>query len=871
MPDRQVLPTNITPVNYNLKLYDLDLNNFTYKGNVVIDYDCNATTNKIHLNYRNELKIVKANVKTGNNEIIAVTDIKYNDDETLVMQLSGEIRQTCQLNIEFTSLIQDNMAGFYRAKYQHNGADKYMYSTQFESTDARCAFPCADEPNLKASFEFSIEIPNELVALSNMPVKSEQPSRGDGSLKIVEFEKLPKMSTYLYAWAVGEFEYVEGFTEKKYNGGKQLPVRVYTTTGLKEQGRLALSKATQCVDYFSQVFGIDYYLPKLDMLCVHEFTSNAMENTGLLCYRATALLFDEKTSDPAYLSKLTYVVCHEIAHQWFGNLVTMDWWDELWLNEGFATWVGWLAVDRLHPEWDVFSKFVSEALQTALELDGSRASHPIEVEVKNGAEIDQIFDSISYLKGASVIRMLSTHLGVETFLKGVALYLNRFQFANAKTTDLWAAVGEVSGVDVLSLMTNWTKKIGFPVLAVDEDGEDVTLTQGRFLTSGGVTDQENQTVWWTPLALDMGNSSEISSQCLEDRQVKLPGLGQKDYFKLNKNQSGFYRINYTEPRLEKIGNNIGNLSIRDKIGLVADAASTASAGIGTTPGLLTLINKIGQSGERSYFVWNEMITRLRSIRAAFSRKENEALRVKLDQFCIKLITPLLSELDWSTTESAYVWLQLRALIIQFALDLGVESAIEESKQRFNKFLSGDSNAIHPSLKLPVLISVVENSKGEELNTAFNYLLKEMTSSSTVDGREQAAIAAGHVKDDTLIQESLKSFMDGRVLMQDAHWLMNSLAANQASRKVTWEYLKNNWTDIFNKYKTNMIIFERILKLVLSHFNSKEEYDDVVAFFHGKDLTGFDRVVEQSKDVVKVKYQWADKDMVKVEEWLDTHA
>lgn len=262
--------------------------------------------------------------------------------------------------------MNNSMRGFYRAKYKPtvtpaagtptDGEHHYMFSTQFEACDARTAFPCFDEPNLKASFEFAVEIPEDLVALSNMPEKATSKGSKDG-LKVVSFEKTPPMSTYLAAWAIGDFKYVEAHTERKYNG-KNIPVRVYSTRGLEEQGRFALEHAHKILDYFSDIFGIEYPLPKSDLLAVHEFAMGAMENWGLVTYRTTAVLFDEEKSDARFKNRVAYVVAHELAHQWFGNLVTMDWWNELWLNEGFATWVGWLATDHLHPEWNIWGQFV---------------------------------------------------------------------------------------------------------------------------------------------------------------------------------------------------------------------------------------------------------------------------------------------------------------------------------------------------------------------------------------------------------------------------------------------------------------------------------------------------------------------------------
>ena len=296
------------------------------------------------------------------------------------------------ITIKFKGIVNADMAGFYRSKYKplnppaksvgKEGDYHLMYSTQFEACDARTAFPCFDEPNLKATFDVSIEIPEDQTALSNMPEKESTAGSRPG-LKVVSFETTPKMSTYLLAWAIADFEYVETLTERKYNG-KQLPVRVYTTPGYKARGQLGVEVCAKVVDFYSEIFQLEYPLPKLDLIAVHEFSHGAMENWGLVTYRLTAILFDPKTSDTQYKKRVAYVVAHELAHQWFGNLVTMDWWNELWLNEGFATWVGWHAVDHLYPEFQVWPQFVTEAVQTAQGLDGLRASHPVDVPIKNG-------------------------------------------------------------------------------------------------------------------------------------------------------------------------------------------------------------------------------------------------------------------------------------------------------------------------------------------------------------------------------------------------------------------------------------------------------------------------------------------------------
>ncbi|KAK5280490.1 hypothetical protein LTR40_006276 [Exophiala xenobiotica] len=457
--DRDILPDIIKPVNYDLSLFNLEFGGtWSYDGLLKIASKVKQATNELVIN-TNELDIKGAEVlgQDGGAAVTSMADVSYDKvNERATIKFSGDIPAgDAVIAIKYQGTMNSAMAGFYRSKYKPaatpssgtptDGEFHYMFSTQFEACDARRAFPCFDEPNLKASFEFAIEIPENLTAISNMPEKAVSKGSKDG-LKKVSFEKTPAMSTYLAAWAVGDFEYVEDFTARKYNG-KNIPVRVYTTRGLKEQGRFALEHAHKTLDYFSDVFGIEYPLPKSDLLAVHEFAMGAMENWGLVTYRTTAVLFDEEKSDARFKNRVAYVVAHELAHQWFGNLVTMDWWNELWLNEGFATWVGWLAVDHLHPEWDVWSQFVAEAVQTALELDSLRASHPIEVPVRNALEVDQIFDHISYLKGSSVIRMLSNHLGQEVFLKGVGDYLKVHAYGNARTNDLWAALSAASGQD----------------------------------------------------------------------------------------------------------------------------------------------------------------------------------------------------------------------------------------------------------------------------------------------------------------------------------------------------------------------------------------------------------------------------------------
>jgi len=300
--------------------------------------------------------------------------------------------------------------------------------------------------------------------------------------------------------------------------------------------------------------------------CIIVLTISRMENWGLITYRTTAVLFDEKSSDQKYKNRIAYVVAHELAHQWFGNLVTMDWWNELWLNEGFATWVGWLATDHIHPDWHVWPQFVSDRMQTAFTLDSLRSSHPIEVPVKDALDVDQIFDHISYLKGSSVIRMLAAHLGQETFLKGVGSYLKAHAYGNAMTIDLWSALSEASGQDVPALMDPWIRKIGFPVVTVGEEPGQIGVKQSRYLSTGDVKSDEDTTTWWVPLGFEGKVGTKEVTPIAFTKKEDIVRDVDDSFYKLNKDNAGFYRTNYPPQRLARLGTQTDRLSISDKIG-----------------------------------------------------------------------------------------------------------------------------------------------------------------------------------------------------------------------------------------------------------------------------------------------------------------
>ncbi|KAJ6783630.1 hypothetical protein PWT90_11006 [Aphanocladium album] len=882
MSDREVLPDNVKPNHYALSIKDIGFKNWTYQGTLTIDSEIVKPTTQIVVNTL-ELKLLRAKVSVDHTKSTQGWEsTNFSNDEkaqrsTITFDQEIPVSRKASVVIEFEGIINNDMAGFYRSKYKPVAGTTpaasvpfdeewhYMFSTQFESCDARRAFPCFDEPNLKATFDFEIEVPADQVALSNMPVKETKPSSRDG-WQVVSFETSPRMSTYLLAWAVGDFEYVEAFTDRRYNG-KQLPVRVYTTRGLKEQGRWALEHTPQTIDFFSEIFDIDYPLPKSDLLAVHEFTHGAMENWGLVTYRTTRVLYDGKTSSPRLKNDIAYVVAHELAHQWFGNLVTMDWWDELWLNEGFATWVGWYAVDHIHPEWEVWAQFVNEGMETAFKLDGLRASHPIHVPVRDALDVNQIFDSISYLKGCSSIRMLANHLGVETFLKGVSSYLKANAYKNAKTSDLWAHLSEASGKKVDQLMGPWIGKIGHPVITVEEQPGQLSVKQARFLSSGDVKPEDDTTTWWVPLGLE-GKTGEagISSVELNAKEETITGV-EDDFYKLNSGATGFFRVNYPESRLVKLGTQLDRLTPVDKMAIIGSTAELAFAGNGSTASLLTFLSAFGN--ETHPLVWSQVLDAIAGVKSVFS--EDEAIRTGLNKFTIKLIENRLKSLGFDPAEGeSYLTTQSRTHALINAVSSRHEETLAEAAKRFKAWAENPAASdLHPSLLSPVLrAGIISDPAG-----AVDFLKKEWFNTKNIDGKMTISRALAHAPDAELIKKEIIPFnfntspRDNNTA--DMHFLGQDLANNPLGRHSQWQYMKDNWTTCTEKL-SNPIVLDRFIRSTLSSFVDEADVADVAAFFQDKDTSSYNRTLETAKDKSSARAAYKKRDAAAIQEWLTSN-
>ncbi|HUD10876.1 MAG TPA: M1 family metallopeptidase, partial [Candidatus Saccharimonadia bacterium] len=562
-----------------------------------------------------------------------------------------------ELDIQFKGSISNSMHGLYRSDYLDGSRKKWLATTQFEAVHAREAFVCIDEPAAKAVFEVSLTVPEAMAALSNANVSHEETS--SEGYKKVQFAPTPVMSTYLLAFLVGEFEYVED------TASDGTLVRVYATPGKTSQLGFALDTTIRILPYFNDYFDTHYPLPKLDLIAVPDFSAGAMENWGAITFRETALLLDPDKTSLANKQRVAEVIAHELAHQWFGDLVTMSWWGDLWLNEGFASWIETLAIDEIWPEWHIWSMFLDSDVSRAQRLDSLENTHPIQVEVDDPRALDEIFDAISYSKGASILNMLHHYLGADVFRQGLRTYLRAHQFANATTEDLWRALEHASGKPVVAVMSAWTSHPGFPLLSLS-DGH---VSQRRFYRSRKTPDLAKKTapeVWPVPFSVITDSQTETASALIKSSRSVLPDkLADSAWVKPNPGQTAFYRMHYTHDMIERLTEPLQKQTLgdRDRYGVVSDVFATTEAGITPTADALRLLETLRD--EPDFVVWSGMRSGLVNIMAIV---EQETLLGDLEAFGRWLVEPHVTRLGWERRpgEAAFDTL-MRPMILQLAV------------------------------------------------------------------------------------------------------------------------------------------------------------------------------------------------------------
>mmetsp|Transcript_89966 Transcript_89966/g.162274 ORF Transcript_89966/g.162274 Transcript_89966/m.162274 type:complete len:905 (-) Transcript_89966:51-2765(-) len=883
--DRVLLPDAVLPSRYEIRLTP-DLERFVFDGKVRIHVDVHEATNEVTLHSK-ELSVSSASFTPSEGSAVEVVVISQNLKETTVTLTFAEVLPVGPgvVEVEFIGILNNQMAGFYRSGYKDiNGVEKIMASTQFESLDARRCFPCWDEPARKAAFAVTLVVDTDLTAFSNMPEKSCQIIKvGKKAKKELVFLDSPKMSTYLVAFVIGEFDFIQATTQ---NG---VLVRVYTPPGRAEAGTFALDVATKSLDIYDDFFGTPYPLPKLDMVAIPEFAMGAMENWGLVTYREVDLLIDRKTASGQQKQRVCIVVTHELAHQWFGNLVTMAWWDDLWLNEGFASWCENYAADLIFPDYRIWDQFPADTLSAALRLDALRTSHPIQVPICHAEEVEEVFDAISYCKGASVIRMAHAVLGHEAFRNGLVEYMKEHKYGNTETFHLWDAWAKSSGKPVKDIMSSWTEQMGFPLVEVvscsfQGSVAKLVLKQSWFLASG--EDPGEVKTWSLPLFVGtLKEQSRVPVMMTGESQeleVALSGDADAEFILINLGVQTPMRVAYTPELRQRLAKAVsaGKLSVVDRAALVMDAYALAKAGKLGTDELLRFL--AGYAGETDYIVWEALASSLLGLQRVLMGGAPEDVYTRFMSFGEEFIWKSwqAANLGWESRPSdGHTDGMLRGLLMKLVSRFNPNTAFTaEAKQRFDRYVEdplANAQVLPDEYRVPIFQAVLKTGSASERTKLLDVYRKVVTN---VD-QKQVFQAIGFSPDMPLKKESLQWAISGEVKIQDFYIVMGSVSASsKAGLDMMWEFLKSDFDAIHGMVKNaSPSIMDSVIGAATSGYCSAEKADEIEKFFeaNNKKLSSNKRTISQVLEDIRTNAKFLGRaletDLVKPKFWDELRA
>jgi len=817
----------VIPINYELMFEPL-FHNFKFNGEEVITLNLSKPTNSIKIDAA-ELSIKESHIIQGG-KIISSKSSLNEKNEKLTIKLAKKIKGKAKLSIKFTGTLNDRLLGFYKSQYKDKkGKTKYLATTQFEAADARRAFPCWDEPAVKATFDVSLLVDKHLDAISNMPVISKKKT---GTKILHKFGRTPIMSTYLLYLGVGEFEYLHGKL-------RNIKIRIVTTKGNKNKGKLSLDFTKKFLGEYEKYFGIKYPLPKLDMIAIPDFAAGAMENWGAITFREAILLYDAKTSSTRTKQYIAEVISHELAHQWFGNLVTMKWWNDLWLNESFATFMATKIVNKFYPEWDLWDQFLGDAMLEAMSLDALKNSHPINVDVKHPAQIREIFDAISYDKGGNVLRMLENYVGIENFRKGLKYYLTQHKYSNAEGQDLWKSIGRVAHKPVDAMMKTWIDQVGYPVVDVKRNNSKVSLTQRRFLSDGSISSKNR---WSIPIHIEEGNHESSILMKSQKSVVSLKNIDSN--FIVNSGRYGFYRVQYDDNSLaqlellidEKILNHVDRWSLQN------DLFSQCVSGTKQIQEYLDFTTSYHD--EDNYITLQNLAQNLYHL-YKLTRKEkfSDEIRTYTAQF----LGTIFDRLGWDSQKNEkHTNALLRSFVITALGKLGDKEILNEARKRFNKFLK-NKNSLAADLQEPVFVLVAW--QGNE--KTYNKLLSLYKKSTLQEEKIRFLMAMCNFKQKNLLLKTLALSLTPEVRSQNIRVPIMGVSANIYGSDILWPWLKNNWKKLVKRFGVGNPLANRIVASIGGVIDDKQE-KDVRKFFKRMPLPGTERVIEQTLERVRIR-------------------
>jgi len=774
----QRLPEAARPENYKLT-FTPDLENAKFEGDETITLRVLKPTSEITLNAV-DIDFHEVTIASGGTTQKA-TVAPDKEKEMVVLSVEKPLATgPSTIHITYTGVLNSEMRGLYLGK--DDQGRKYA-ATQFEATDARRAFPSFDEPDYKATFDITAVADKGQVAISNYKVVSDTP--GPGDKHTVKFATTAKMSSYLAALVVGNFEYVEGSVDG-------IPIRVYSTPGKKEMGKFALEVAEQNVGYYDKYFGIKYPYGKLDLIGLPDFSAGAMENIGCITFREVLLLIDDKQGSVDLKKTIASVTAHEIAHMWFGDLVTMKWWDDVWLNEGFATWMSSKPLQKWKPEWNFGLDDVSGTGGT-LNVDALANTRPIHQAAETPAQIQELFDGIAYGKAAAVLRMLESYLGDETFRAGINAYLKQHQYANATAEDFWDAQTKTSKKPVDKIMPTWVKQAGEPIINVKAqcsgNSTNVRVTQQRYYFDRSKFESPNDQVWQIPVCLK-GSATTGAAKCelltKKEETFTLPGCS--NWVLANAGATGYYRDGYQPDAVRALAQDAETkLSPAERISLQNDI--WASVRVGREPVGDYLAFAQGLQDDRNRAVLEDVLGRLDYIREYLvNENDRDSFRAWLRQY----LTPMMKEVGWESKpgdsdEQRTLRARLLGALGQDARD---PDTLAEARKIADKALADPASVDH-ELAGTALASAAINADSE-------FYDKVMTALKNMKSPEEYYayfFTLPQFTDPKLLQRTLDFAISPDVRSQDALQLVTGVLGNQDGEKLAWDFIRQHWTEI----------------------------------------------------------------------------
>src|SRR3989344_3573320 len=750
--DNQRLSEHITASNYSI-IIEPSKDMQTYAGKATIKAEITKPTKEIQLHSKNS-EIKTSNICIGTQCLLP--KLKENkESETITIELQKEIKGDIEIHIEFEGKITEDLAGIYRSKYEHNNKTHYLITTQCEAPYARRIFPCFDEPNKKATFDLKVIINQELRAVSNMLPKSESIQ---GNKKTVQFKTTPKMSTYLFYLGIGDFE----FAEDNY---KNIKLRIVTTKGKSKNTKFALEHTKKYIEYFENYSEIPYPLEKLDLLAIPDFTVAGMENWGAITFRELILLIDEEKSSAARKKISAEVISHELWHQWSGDLVTMDWWNDLWLNESFANYMAFKAVDHYNPEWNIWNDYLSGDLAVGLFKDSLKTTHPIEVEVNSPEEIGEIFDEISYQKGGCVLRMLESYIGEESFRIGVSNYLKKYSYSNATASDLWDSLNEISkDKKVKEMMKYWISQPGYPIVSIEKKQQGLKLSQER-------CNKKTNQIWPIPLSICTEN---ICHNKLLEKKEETYNIKEK-YIKANHEQFGFYRTKYSKELLNNIAIMIKEkkLNEQDRWGVNNDLWALCNI---EEESLETYIQFLeSYKSETIYIILADIYSSIRKLdRLFYYESWWPKSKKKITDNFMHTFKFQIEKLGWNnlpddTTDDK----SMRNLCISFCGFANDKETITEAQARYAK----DDFSLDIANSIYFIVAKNGNEK------TFKNMLEKYEKSNDPESKIRLLSGLYHFSNNEIVEKALNYSLTEKVRSQDLLYVFRNIFINPISQKI----------------------------------------------------------------------------------------